>query len=69
MEDGAGGEMETYTTYEEYLDSQVTETDMFFLESEDLARLVLSCWAKGGVTILVGRGEMGGGLWLERSNE
>lgn len=56
--------METYTTYEEYLDSQVTETDMFFLESEDLARLVLSCWAKGGVTILVGRGEMGGGLWL-----
>jgi len=32
------GEMETYTTYEEYLDSQVTETDMFFLESEDLAR-------------------------------
>ncbi|RYG49989.1 DUF4464 domain-containing protein [archaeon] len=34
----------SYSSYEDYLDSQVSEVDMFYLEDEDLARqLVGTC--------------------------
>ena len=40
--------MEAYTTcYEEYLDSQITDTDMFYLESEDLARQLVELGYRG----------------------
>ena len=39
--------METHTTYEEYLDSQITDTDMFYLESEDLARQLVELGYRG----------------------
>lgn len=31
-----------FATYEDYLDSQITELDMFYLEDEELARFVVS---------------------------
>ena len=46
MEEG-GDAMETHTTYEEYLDSQITDTDMFYLESEDLARQLVELGYRG----------------------
>ena len=39
--------METYTSYEEYLDSQITDTDMFYLENEDLARQLVELGYRG----------------------
>ena len=30
--------VEQFDTYEDYLDSQLTNTDMFYLEEEDVAR-------------------------------
>ena len=39
--------METHTTYEEYLDSQITDTDMYYLESEDLARQLVELGYRG----------------------
>ncbi|GMI00451.1 hypothetical protein TrLO_g11377 [Triparma laevis f. longispina] len=47
MEDVSGDAMETYTTYEDYLDSQITDTDMFYLESEDLARQLVELGYRG----------------------
>ncbi|GMH95596.1 hypothetical protein TrVE_jg13859 [Triparma verrucosa] len=47
MEDVGGDAMETYTTYEDYLDSQITDTDMFYLESEDLARQLVELGYRG----------------------
>eukprot|EP00518_Triparma_eleuthera_P002965 CAMPEP_0182453238 /NCGR_PEP_ID=MMETSP1319-20130603/386_1 /TAXON_ID=172717 /ORGANISM="Bolidomonas pacifica, Strain RCC208" /LENGTH=223 /DNA_ID=CAMNT_0024651147 /DNA_START=197 /DNA_END=865 /DNA_ORIENTATION=+ len=46
MEEG-GDAMETHTTYEEYLDSQITDTDMYYLESEDLARQLVELGYRG----------------------
>ena len=49
MEDAgtAGDNVETFTTYEEYLDSQITDTDMFYLENEDLARQLVELGYRG----------------------
>ncbi|GMH77621.1 hypothetical protein TL16_g07472 [Triparma laevis f. inornata] len=47
MEDVSGDAMETYTTYEDYLDSQITDTDMFYLESEDFARQLVELGYRG----------------------
>ena len=40
-------EAATYATYEEYLNSQITETDLFYLESEDLARQLVELGYRG----------------------
>jgi len=39
--------VEQFETYEEYLDSQVTDADMFFLEDEDLARQLVELGYRG----------------------
>lgn len=39
--------MEEFRTYEDYLDSQVTETDMFYLEDEDHARQLVELGYRG----------------------
>lgn len=33
-----------FSNYEDYLDSQVSELDMFYLEDEDLARQLIGEW-------------------------
>ena len=38
---------EQYATYEDYLDSQITETDMYFLEDEELARHLVELGYRG----------------------
>jgi Domain of unknown function (DUF4464) len=35
-----------FSNYEDYLDSQVSELDMFYLEDEDLARQLIGEWYK-----------------------
>jgi len=48
MEDGTGAaDMETYASYEEYLNSQITETDLYYLENEDLARQLVELGYRG----------------------
>eukprot|EP01119_Soliformovum_irregulare_P023369 TRINITY_DN8152_c0_g1_i1.p1 TRINITY_DN8152_c0_g1~~TRINITY_DN8152_c0_g1_i1.p1 ORF type:complete len:235 (-),score=64.71 TRINITY_DN8152_c0_g1_i1:726-1430(-) len=37
-----------YDTYEDYLDSQITPKDLYFLEDEDLARRVVELGYRGG---------------------
>mmetsp|Transcript_9263 Transcript_9263/g.14216 ORF Transcript_9263/g.14216 Transcript_9263/m.14216 type:complete len:246 (-) Transcript_9263:205-942(-) len=39
--------VEQYETYEDYLDSQVTDTDMYYLEDEDLARQLVELGYRG----------------------
>ncbi|CAN0249812.1 unnamed protein product [Ectocarpus sp. 8 AP-2014] len=39
--------VEQYETYEDYLDSQVTETDMYYLQDEDLARQLVELGYRG----------------------
>mmetsp|Transcript_14550 Transcript_14550/g.22970 ORF Transcript_14550/g.22970 Transcript_14550/m.22970 type:complete len:244 (+) Transcript_14550:88-819(+) len=39
--------VEQFETYEEYLDSQVTDADMYFLEDEDLARQLVELGYRG----------------------
>ena len=39
--------VEHYETYEDYLDSQVTDTDMYYLEDEDLARQLVELGYRG----------------------
>jgi len=39
--------VEQFATYEDYLDSQVTDTDMFFLEDEELARQLVELGYRG----------------------
>ena len=43
LRDGLVGE---FATYEDYLDSQISSTDIYYLEDEDLARqlVVCNCW-------------------------
>jgi hypothetical protein len=49
-EDGeglVGDSLEQYATYEDYLDSQISETDMYYLEDEDLARQLVELGYRG----------------------
>lgn len=48
------GDMVTmeFETYEEYLDSQITETDLFYLENIDLARQLVELGYRGSGEIL-----------------
>ncbi|CAM9619707.1 unnamed protein product [Ectocarpus sp. 13 AM-2016] len=39
--------VEQCETYEDYLDSQVTETDMYYLQDEDLARQLVELGYRG----------------------
>ncbi|CAN0211622.1 unnamed protein product [Scytosiphon promiscuus] len=39
--------VEQYESYEDYLDSQVTETDMYYLQDEDLARQLVELGYRG----------------------
>lgn len=39
--------LEQYATYEDYLDAQVSETDMFYLEDEELARQLVELGYRG----------------------
>jgi len=47
--DALGGvdSLEQYATYEDYLDSQISETDMYYLEDEDLARQLVELGYRG----------------------
>mmetsp|Transcript_30711 Transcript_30711/g.52719 ORF Transcript_30711/g.52719 Transcript_30711/m.52719 type:complete len:234 (-) Transcript_30711:166-867(-) len=51
MEDAGLGlglsSIEQYATFEDYLDGQVSETDMFYLEDEDLARQLVELGYRG----------------------
>ena len=50
VDDGAGlalDVVEQFATYEDYLDSQVTDTDMFYLEDEELARQLVELGYRG----------------------
>ena len=38
---------ESHSTYEEYLDSQISDTDMWYLENEDLARQLVELGYRG----------------------
>ena len=44
--DGIVGE---FGTYEDYLDSQISATDLYYLEDEDLARQLVVRWRALGV--------------------
>ena len=39
--------LEQFATYEDYLDSQVSETDMYYLEDEELARQLVELGYRG----------------------
>eukprot|EP00958_Prasinococcus_capsulatus_P026195 scaffold4675_cov378-Prasinococcus_capsulatus_cf.AAC.12 len=41
-----------FNTYEEYLDSQVTDTDMSYLEDAELARQLLELGSRGQTELL-----------------
>lgn len=49
--DEAGGSinecLDRFTSYEDYLDSQISDTDMFYLEDEDLARQLVELGYRG----------------------
>jgi hypothetical protein len=51
---GNGNEdtLDAYATYEDYLDSQVSTTDMFYLEDEELARQLVELGYRGSGEIL-----------------
>merc|ERR1711865_1359232 len=44
---GGADSLEQYATYEDYLDSQISETDMYYLEDEDLARQLVELGYRG----------------------
>ena len=45
---GTGADsLDQYATYEDYLDSQISGTDMFYLEDEDLARQLVELGYRG----------------------
>ena len=48
-DDFAGGDsiVNEYDTYEDYLDSQITQTDIFYLEDEDLCRQLVELGYRG----------------------
>ena len=39
--------MEQFTTYEDFLDTQVNSTDLYYLEDQDLARQIVELGYKG----------------------
>lgn len=41
-----------FATYEEYLDSQITETDVYYLEDEDVARQLIELGYRGSGDVL-----------------
>ena len=45
--DGALDIVEQYDTYEDYLDSQLTSTDLFYLEEEEIARQLVELGYRG----------------------
>ena len=44
--------VEQFDTYEDYLDSQLTNTDMFYLEEEDVARQLVELGYRGSGDII-----------------
>jgi hypothetical protein len=44
---GGADSLEQFATYEDYLDSQISETDMYYLEDEDLARQLVELGYRG----------------------
>ena len=45
---GLGGDsLEQFASYEDYLDAQVSETDMYYLEDEELARQLVELGYRG----------------------
>ena len=48
-DDGAvgGGIVDQFATYEDYLDSQISATDIYYLEDEDLARQLVELGYRG----------------------
>ena len=68
--DGIVGE---YSSYEDYLDSQISATDLYYLEDEDLARqLVVRPLVERGTATMRLRGSIrqpvraSAGAWLPR---
>merc|ERR1719335_894684 len=44
---GDGDPLDAFPTYEDYLDSQISKTDMYYLEDEDLARQLVELGYRG----------------------
>jgi len=44
--------VEQFDTYEDYLDSQLTSTDMYYLEEEDVARHLVELGYRGSGDII-----------------
>merc|ERR1719157_280062 len=44
---GGADSLEQYATYEDYLDSQISPTDLYYLEDEDLARQLVELGYRG----------------------
>ena len=62
--------VEQFETYEDYLDSQLTETDLDYLEDEELARQLVELGYRGlGDTLRREDFEMRKRLLLERTNQ
>mmetsp|Transcript_4681 Transcript_4681/g.7260 ORF Transcript_4681/g.7260 Transcript_4681/m.7260 type:complete len:233 (+) Transcript_4681:162-860(+) len=49
---GADAGITEFATYEDYLDSQITGTDLFYLEDEDLARQLVELGYRGNGEVL-----------------
>jgi hypothetical protein len=55
--EGGEGVAADFETYEDYLDSQITDTDLYYLEDEDLARqLVVRARTPGRARGVHGKG-------------
>ena len=52
-ENGQGGNVVTeYSSYEDFLDSQITATDLYYLEDEELARQLVELGYRGSGEVL-----------------
>ena len=52
-ENGQGGSVVTeYSSYEDFLDSQITATDLYYLEDEELARQLVELGYRGSGEVL-----------------
>lgn len=49
---GNGDSLERFDNYEGYLDSQITATDMYYLEDESMARALVELGYRGGGEVL-----------------